>query len=451
MKMNILNIGISEIQPDWLRQKIKITNVLILVIAAICLFFAVISLIYLKPIAYLPIAAFFIVLFSFVLNAIGLHKTSRYLLISVPFVLSIIYNASISNATNAPLYALWGLTITFSIPIFILFDYRELSYSVAGFIVMLLFISFFDIINATFNEEGIDYEFATGIFFTLLCIVASFAVTFSALLFQQILFRDAELKNFNLINNLNAKQDEAYKAELEIKNTLSELQVEKEKDEQRSKISMGIAGLGTILRNESSLNNLYDNILSYLVKFLNANQAGLYTLEVDNDNIKYLNLQSAFAYERKKFIERKIEIGEGLVGQCYIEGEKIILTEIPNGYTKITSGLGESTPKFLSVFPLKYNEKIEGVLEVASFQILKEYEIDFLEKACESIAGFIKNVKVNEETKNLLELSNQQAAQLKEAEEEMRQNLEEMQTTIEEAQRKEIAYLDKIQKLEKGE
>ena len=95
------------------------------------------------------------------------------------------------------------------------------------------------------------------------------------------------------------------------------------------------------------------------------------------------------------------------------------------------------------------NEKIEGVIEIASFNILEEYEIQFIEKVAESIASTISNMKINQQTTKLLSETQAQSAQMHSQEEEMRQNLEEMTAIQEEMQRKEFEYLDKIERLEK--
>lgn len=129
-------------------------------------------------------------------------------------------------------------------------------------------------------------------------------------------------------------------------------------------------------------------------------------------------------------------MGEGLVGQCFLEQDIIYLTDVPKTYASITSGLGEATPTAVILIPLKVNDLTVGVMELASLKEYQEHERTLLQKFAESIASTITSVQVNERTKQLLEQSQQQAEELKSQEEEMRQNMEEMTATQEEMQRK---------------
>ncbi|MEM1405375.1 MAG: PAS domain-containing protein [Bacteroidota bacterium] len=207
-------------------------------------------------------------------------------------------------------------------------------------------------------------------------------------------------------------------------------------------INIGLASIGEILRNNAdNLDNLCDQVISELVGYMKANQGGIFIVTEDSDQNIYLDLKACRAYERKKFIQKRLELGQSLVGQAAIEKRTIYMTDIPDDYINITSGLGLANPSSLLIVPLKSNEKIMGVIEMASFEIFNETDLEFLEKVGESIAATIINANTNQQTHVLLEQSKQMTEQMQAQEEEMRQNMEEMQATQEEMARaqKELA------------
>src|SRR5688572_6368641 len=216
------------------------------------------------------------------------------------------------------------------------------------------------------------------------------------------------------------------------------LKVNAEDDRKRNWSTSGLAQVGEILRvSTASTADLYDNIIKFVVKYTKSNQGGLFILNEESENDKFLELVSCYAFERKKFLTKKIGLGEGLVGQCYLEGERIYLLEVPQEYIAITSGLGGSAPNALLLVPLKINEKIFGVLELATFGKYESHEVELVEKLTESIASTISSVRVSESTRILLEKTQQQAEEMRAQEEEMRQNMEELEATQEEMRRKE--------------
>lgn len=209
-----------------------------------------------------------------------------------------------------------------------------------------------------------------------------------------------------------------------------------EEDKLRYWANQGYAQFGDILRrNVDSMSSLCDQLIGQLVKYLNANQGGIFLLEEQGDE-KYLELMSCYAYERHKYLEKKMQIGEGLVGQCFLEEEVIYLKDIPERYVRITSGLGNAKPRNLILVPLKFNDVVYGVIEIASFYEIMPHQQDFLVKVAESIASTISSVRVNEHTKKLLEDSQELTEQMRAQEEEMRQNMEELEATQEEIHRK---------------
>lgn len=233
-------------------------------------------------------------------------------------------------------------------------------------------------------------------------------------------------------------------------NMRNKLKKNAEDDYKRNWSTTGQAQIGEILRATTSTSaELYDNIIRFLVKYTKSNQGGLFILNDDGKEDQFLELMSCYAFERKKYLQKRVAIGDGLVGQCFLEGEKIYLREVPQQYISITSGLGGSNPNSLLIIPMKINEKIYGVIELASFNIYADYEIELVEKLAESIASTISNVKVNDTTRILLERTQQQAEEMKSQEEEIRQNMEELEATQEEMRRKQTILekeLDQSQK-----
>jgi PAS domain S-box-containing protein len=118
--------------------------------------------------------------------------------------------------------------------------------------------------------------------------------------------------------------------------------------------------------------------------------------------------------------------------------DTVYITDIPESYVTIKSGLGMANPKCLLIVPLKVNDEVQGVIEIATFQDFSLFEIEFVEKLSESIAATLSSVKTNEKTKKLLDEARVLNEQMRSQEEEMRQNLEELSSTQEEMQRKEV-------------
>ena len=222
-----------------------------------------------------------------------------------------------------------------------------------------------------------------------------------------------------------------------LKRANEEETIRKQEDLKRTWANEGFALFADVLRrNNSDLQKLSDEVTRNLVKYVGANQGGIFLLNDEEKNDEHFELVSTFAWDRKKYLTKRIEKGEGLVGACALERETIFITEVPDEYVEITSGLGSANPRCVVLVPLKHEEQVLGVIEMASFKILEPFEVEFLEKVAESIASTILAVRINARTRYLLEQSQQQAEEMAAQEEEMRQNMEELQATQEEAARK---------------
>lgn len=202
--------------------------------------------------------------------------------------------------------------------------------------------------------------------------------------------------------------------------------------------SEGLTRFSKILREDNDdIKKLSYNIISNLVNYIDANEGGLYIVNDKDENDIYFELVAHCAFLKEKYSKTRINIGEGLVGQCLQEELTIHINDTPDDYIKIASGLGGTKPQSILIVPLKLNEEIYGVIELEAFNFFEQYQIEFTEKLGEIIASTIANVKTNIRTNELLNQSKSQADELASQEEEMRQNIEEMQATQEEAAKRE--------------
>lgn len=211
----------------------------------------------------------------------------------------------------------------------------------------------------------------------------------------------------------------------------------REEEEIRNWETRGIAEFSEILRTENSnLNILTDKLIAKLVHFLGAVQGAIFLMDNETASQR-LRLVSSYAYDRKKHLNKTIAPGEGLIGQVWQEKASIYLSDVPEDHFKLKSGLGQAIPKYVLIVPLKDTYDIYGVVELASNHEFKPYERSFVEHIAETIASSIASVQLSEKTNLLLQQAQDMAKKMQLHEEEMRQNIEELQSTQEDTLKRE--------------
>lgn len=213
--------------------------------------------------------------------------------------------------------------------------------------------------------------------------------------------------------------------------------------------SEGLSKFVNILqRNRENLDELCYDLISNLVEYLNADLGALFFINSDNPEDIYFEQMATYAFEQKKKQLKKIYPEQGLIGRIYNEKETIFLSEIPQDYIKIASGLGKGSPKNLLIVPLLINKEVYGAIEIASFNLIKGFHIEFIEKIAENIASTINNVLVNNKTKELLKQSREQSELLSNQEEEMRKNLMELKQIQAKSDESKFESREKLKQLE---
>ncbi len=219
---------------------------------------------------------------------------------------------------------------------------------------------------------------------------------------------------------------------IQLKQRLNEVKLE---DEKRNWTNEGLSEFSDIVRkNQNDLEQLSVQAVSHLTRYLKAQQGSLFVIESNGDE-EHLRLAGCYAFDRRKFIEKKVDIGDGLLGQTFLEGESVLIKAVPQGYIHITSGLGESAPGCLLIVPMKHEGKPVAIAEFASFDVFEPHHVAFLEKAGEFFASALVNTRTTAKMKILLDEASMREVMMREREEELRQNMEELQATQEQLER----------------
>jgi len=199
----------------------------------------------------------------------------------------------------------------------------------------------------------------------------------------------------------------------------------------------GLAIFGDILKNNSDdLEKQSSEIISTLVKYTGSTQGGLFIVNDENETHQFLELKASYAYERRKFLQKRIEFGEGMLGALWREGDTALITEIPQDYLSITSGLGKANPSCLLIVPIKTDDKIEGIIEIASLKVYEKYQIDFIERLSRRIATNLAAVKSNEKNIKLLYAAKDFSKQIEAKEVELQKKVEEYDSWVQQFEKK---------------
>jgi len=192
------------------------------------------------------------------------------------------------------------------------------------------------------------------------------------------------------------------------------------RNQEQDWLKSNLAKFTQMLQGQKDLNTVTRRILSELAQVVNAQKGMFYILEQDEGfrNPK-LKLFAAYAFGDEVKTSREFELGQGLVGQCALEKERILLSNVPKNYIKISSGLGKAAPVNLIVLPVLFEKEIKAVIELASFETFTETHLDFLSQLTESIGIVLNTIEANSRTEALLEQSQSLADELRRTNEEL--------------------------------
>jgi HAMP domain-containing protein/signal transduction histidine kinase/CheY-like chemotaxis protein len=211
------------------------------------------------------------------------------------------------------------------------------------------------------------------------------------------------------------------------------------KNEEQDWLKTNIAKFTRMFQGQRDMKTLGTILLSELAPLIKIHQSVFYVIEMEGKDLKQLYLAASYAHGKKRSLSEKLELGEGLIGQCAVEKQKILLKDIPANYIPISSGLGEAKPLNILIIPILFENVTKGVIELASFDEFTPIQQSFLDQLNDSLGSVVNSIQINLTTAELLSKSMSLTSELGTQKQELKTSNEELE---------EKAYLLENQKVE---
>ena len=198
------------------------------------------------------------------------------------------------------------------------------------------------------------------------------------------------------------------------------------KNSEQDWLKTNLAKFSRMLQGQKDLLTVGRLILSELAPVVAAQHAVFHVLDATAEP-PCLTLLASYAHKGQDAVGRRLALGEGLIGQCALEKQKILLNNVPPDYVRISSGLGDAAPQNIIVLPVVFEGQVKGVLELASLERFNPGHQAFLDQLTESIGIVLNTIEANMRTEGLLKQSQSLAQQLQTRQEELQNTNQELQ------------------------
>jgi CheY-like chemotaxis protein/HAMP domain-containing protein/GAF domain-containing protein len=197
-----------------------------------------------------------------------------------------------------------------------------------------------------------------------------------------------------------------------INQMIANLRETTQKNNEQDWLKTNLAKFTRMLQGQRHLESVSKQILSELAPLVSAQHGVFFIVNGSETDAPLLKLLSSYAYRERKGLSNQFQLGEGLVGQCALEKERILLSEVPQDYIRISSGLGEASPLNVVALPVLFEGQVTAVIELASFYRFSEIHLTFLDQLTESIGIVLNTIAANMRTEQLLKQSQSLAEEL---------------------------------------
>ena len=306
----IIQAGYQEALPNYLRKRVKPTNVTaLLLLTLVAIPFSIITPIYFPKILIL-------IPFSGVLTCIGVLlanqmngiQYSRFFLSLLPVTQAALYNLFLCGPSDDPIPSIYLISLAFSLVPFVTFDFKERNALFFTSLYSFILIIAFPFTRAWFTLETNVSILRVG-WLSTSTITLGILTAFGCMLGLIQISRKSEEETEEALQTTQEKNDKLKVERAENEQKTKELEAANLADKQRQWAADGLERIHEVIRRCGSESTVFDQILTFIISYLEVNQGGLFVATSDQEGQTQIRLTACYAYERKKHIEKTIAPG----------------------------------------------------------------------------------------------------------------------------------------------
>ena len=200
-----------------------------------------------------------------------------------------------------------------------------------------------------------------------------------------------------------------------------------ERQTEQDWLKTNLAKFSRMMQGQRDLVTLGNTLLAEFAPLVNAHQGVIYIVDYEQGE-RYLKQLASYADMRESAAPRRYRFGEGFVGECAVQRQRMLLARVPAESIRLGSGLVEAPPRNVIVLPVLYEGEIKAVIELASLYEFTAPHLAFLEQLTGSIGVVLNTIEATMRTEGLLKQSQELAGELQSQQVELQQTNEEMAT-----------------------
>ncbi len=234
-----------------------------------------------------------------------------------------------------------------------------------------------------------------------------------------------------------------------INTMIGNLRLTTERNTEQDWLKTNLARFTNMLQGQRDLSTVGRMLLSELAQLVGAQHGVIYQVEAEGD-LSSLRLLSTYADDAFKGHPDRLQMGQGLIGQCAQDARRILITDMPKNTVPIGSGVFKARPRSAIVLPVLSEGQVKAVIELASIGNFTDLQLSFLDQLTTSIGIVLNSIEATMQTEGLLKQSQQLATELQTQQRELQQTNEQLEQKAQQLAERNVEVEAKNQEIEQA-